>query len=73
MTAHRYVDALLRAEPPTGPSGAVCCYCQRWTYAPVEVRHIERPSGPGFTLFACPDDAVKLQHGLIPKGADQEA
>jgi hypothetical protein len=33
----------------------VCCRCQRESEAAVPVRDIERVSGPGFTLYACPD------------------
>lgn len=41
----------------------VCCRCRRATEAAVPVRDIPRPSGPGFTLYACPDCAH-----LIPPG-----
>ncbi|MEV0444554.1 hypothetical protein AB0I84_14320 [Streptomyces spectabilis] len=47
-------------------SVAVCCRCGRATLAPVEVRYIERASGPGVTLYACPDCAPRLMPGPLP-------
>ncbi|WP_338684809.1 hypothetical protein QD712_30200 [Streptomyces acidiscabies] len=44
----------LTGEPPAS-FGAHCCRCERWTLAPVICREIERMSGPGVTLYACPD------------------
>ena len=38
-------------------STAVCCRCERDTVAPVPVRYVERASGPGVTVYACPDRA----------------
>ncbi len=35
-------------------TGALCCHCRKWTSAPVEVRYVERTSGPGVALYACP-------------------
>lgn len=40
---------------PLVPSGALCCNCGRWSVAAVACRHIERMSGAGVTLYACPD------------------
>ncbi|BAU83092.1 hypothetical protein SLA_2159 [Streptomyces laurentii] len=48
------------------PSGAMCCRCKQWTYAPVEVGYHERPSGPGVTLYACPSHAVAMTPGPMP-------
>jgi hypothetical protein len=41
----------------------VCCQCQRATEAAVPVRDVERQSGAGWSLYACPD----CVH-LIPPG-----
>lgn len=43
-----------------------CCRCERMTAAPVEVHHIERTSGPGVTVYACPDCAPLLTRGPLP-------
>ncbi|MFD7646729.1 MULTISPECIES: hypothetical protein [Streptomyces] len=48
------------------PSGAPCCRCKRWTYAPVAVRWIPAASGPGHTLYACPSHAAGLIPGPLP-------
>lgn len=69
MTDARYIAALLSPEPAPEPSGASCVRCKRWTYAPVPVRYIERASGPGVTLYACPSHAVAL--GAGPTHADE--
>lgn len=45
---------------------AVCVLCERETFAPVAVRYIERASGPGETLYACPDCAPHLAPGPLP-------
>jgi hypothetical protein len=37
----------------------------RWTTAPVEVRHIERTSGPGATLYVCIEHAPDLMPGPL--------
>lgn len=66
MTAPKFIAALLRNEPPES-SGARCCRCKRWTYAPVPVRYIERQSGPGVTLYACPAHAVELWAWATPE------
>jgi len=47
-------------------SAAVCCRCKRLTFAPVAVRYVERVSGPGWTLYACPDCAPHLAPGPLP-------
>ncbi|MFE0425934.1 hypothetical protein [Streptomyces sp. NPDC058953] len=44
--------------PPPEPLTAVCCVCARTTTAPVEVAYIERASGPGRVVYACPEDAA---------------
>ncbi|WP_405793372.1 hypothetical protein [Streptomyces sp. NBC_01506] len=58
--------AALTAEPSPAPTGARCCRCRNWTYAPVAVRWIQRPSGTGTTLYACPSHAVALNAGPTP-------
>lgn len=59
--------AALTAEPSPAPTGARCCRCRNWTYAPVSVRWIERGSGgAGITLYACPTHAVALNAGPTP-------
>jgi hypothetical protein len=47
-------------------SAAVCCRCERLALAPVAVRYVERVSGPGRTLYACPDCAPLLTPGPLP-------
>ncbi len=47
-------------------SDAVCWKCGRLTLAPVAVRYVERASGPGVTLYACPDCAPRLTPGPLP-------
>lgn len=37
-------------DPPTR-----CCTCGHLTDAPTEVGYLERPSGPGFTQYVCPE------------------
>ncbi|AJC60162.1 hypothetical protein [Streptomyces sp. 769] len=49
-------------------SGAVCCRCGRPTLAPVAVRYVERASGPGVTVYACPDCAPRLTLGPSSAG-----
>ncbi|MFD9817287.1 hypothetical protein [Streptomyces sp. NPDC059080] len=44
---------------------AICCRCVRETTAPVAVRYIDRTSGPGVTLHACPDCAPHLIPGPL--------
>lgn len=39
---------------------ALCIECKTLTRAPIAVRWIQSASGPGTTLYACPDHAVKL-------------
>lgn len=43
-----------------------CCRCERITVTPVAVRHIERTSGPGVTLYACPDCAPHITPRPLP-------
>ncbi|MFJ7588408.1 hypothetical protein ACIQZO_13685 [Streptomyces sp. NPDC097617] len=52
----------LMSPPPTGDV-AVCIVCHEQTEAPVAVREIHSTSGPGTTLWACPDHAVQLGAG----------
>ncbi len=56
------MTAAEHTEPPAG-TRAVCCACGRYTSAAVPVRYVERPSGPGLTLYACPDCAPKITPG----------
>lgn len=45
---------------------ALCIRCHRNTTAPTPVRWIESTSGPGTTLYACPDHAPELGAGPTP-------
>lgn len=45
---------------------ALCVRCHRNTTAPIAVRWIESTSGPGTTLWACPDHAPELTPGPMP-------
>jgi len=45
---------------------AVCLLCTRETVAPVAVGYIERASGPGVTIYACPDHAPDFIPGPLP-------
>lgn len=45
---------------------AVCVLCKRETVAAVAVRHIERASGPGVTVYACPDCAPHVETAPLP-------
>lgn len=45
---------------------ALCCDCHRLTTAPIPVRWIPSTSGPGTTLYACPEHAAKLGAGPTP-------
>ncbi|MFJ6568908.1 hypothetical protein ACIQNU_15920 [Streptomyces sp. NPDC091292] len=56
----------LTAAPASHP-GALCCRCRKRTYAPVAVRYVERTSGSGVTLYACPSHAVALGAGPTPE------
>ncbi|MFD9477135.1 hypothetical protein [Streptomyces nojiriensis] len=55
----------LTTPPPLG-NVAVCVKCHRCTTAPVPVRRIESSSGPGATLWACPEHAEELTPGPLP-------
>jgi hypothetical protein len=46
---------------------AVCVVCKTLTRAPIPVRYIQSNSGPGTTLYACPEHAVKLGAGPTPE------
>lgn len=48
---------------------ALCIECKTVTRAPVPVRWIQSTSGPGTTLYACPDHAVTLGAGPTPDDA----
>ncbi|MFB6909155.1 hypothetical protein ACFCWB_33250 [Streptomyces bacillaris] len=45
---------------------ALCIECNTNTRAPVPVRWIESSSGPGTTLYACPDHVADLTPGPFP-------
>lgn len=45
---------------------AVCIVCHVRTEAPVAVREIHSTSGPGTTLWACPEHAPSLAPGPMP-------
>ncbi|MGW2425089.1 hypothetical protein ACWC0C_38610 [Streptomyces sp. NPDC001709] len=45
---------------------ALCVECKTLTRAPIPVRWIQSNSGPGTTLYACPEHAVKLGAGPTP-------
>lgn len=55
-------EALTSDIAPFG-FGAHCCRCGRWSPGAVAVRYIERASGPGVTLYACPEHAAELGAG----------
>ncbi|GGP40462.1 hypothetical protein [Streptomyces melanogenes] len=42
---------------------AVCCDCHGITRAPIPVRWIQSTSGPGTTLYVCPDCAPRYSPG----------
>lgn len=42
---------------------ALCIDCKTLTRAPIAVRWIQSTSGPGTTLYACPDHVPGLVHG----------
>ncbi|WP_327385699.1 hypothetical protein [Streptomyces sp. NBC_01207] len=48
--------------PPTGDV-AFCIVCHKTTTVPVPVREIHSSSGPGATLWACPEHAEELTPG----------
>ncbi|MER6527614.1 hypothetical protein [Streptomyces sp. NPDC001508] len=45
---------------------ALCIKCHTLTNVPVAVRWIQSNSGPGTTLYACPDHAAELGAGPTP-------
>ncbi|MFF1732873.1 hypothetical protein [Streptomyces sp. NPDC058247] len=55
----------LTSKPLTGDV-ALCVECHRLTTAPVAVRWIESASGPGTTLWACPEHATEVTPGPTP-------
>lgn len=57
-------DALF-APPPLGRV-ALCIACKTLTTVPVPVRYIESTSGPGTTLWACPEHAESVAPGPMP-------
>ncbi|THA58090.1 hypothetical protein E6P78_30710 [Streptomyces sp. A0958] len=52
---------------------APCIECKTVTRAPVPVRWIQSTSGPGTTLYACPEHAVKLGTGPRPPEGELRA
>ncbi|MFJ2407137.1 hypothetical protein ACIOUE_38220 [Streptomyces xanthochromogenes] len=60
MTAEELFPLVLPARV------ALCIECKTLTRAPIAVRWIQSTSGPGTTLYACPDHAVKLGAGPTP-------
>lgn len=44
---------------------AMCVKCHKVTKAPVPVRDIHSTSGPGTTLYACPEHAEELAPGPL--------
>lgn len=61
------VDGLTNPVPPA--LVVVCCGCGCLTGAPVEVRYVERASGPGAALYACPDCVHRYSPG--PQWGDE--
>ncbi len=57
-------DALTNELPAV--TVALCIGCNRQTSAPVPIRWIESVSGPGTTLYGCPDCVPKLAPGPLP-------
>lgn len=54
--------------PEVSPDpSANCCDCGRLTGAPIAVRHIGSASGPGTTLYACPECFPRLDGGPTPE------
>ncbi|MGW6389506.1 hypothetical protein ACWFR1_03165 [Streptomyces sp. NPDC055103] len=45
---------------------ALCVKCHTLTETPVPVRWIQSNSGPGTTLYACPDHWEELAPGPMP-------
>ncbi len=56
----------MTALRPTFGHVAVCVKCHMVTKDPVPVRWIERASGPGVTLYACPEHADELAPTALP-------
>lgn len=46
MTRAQFIAAM--TKPVSAPHGTVCSRCHHWTYAPIPVRHIPRPSHAAF-------------------------
>ncbi|MET8982570.1 hypothetical protein ABZX85_44035 [Streptomyces sp. NPDC004539] len=59
-------DAL--TSPPLTLFTAPCCRCERRTGAAVACRDIHHTSGPGITLYACPDCILTV--GVGPTSYD---
>ncbi|MFJ6573131.1 hypothetical protein ACIQNU_37555 [Streptomyces sp. NPDC091292] len=55
----------LTSEPAV--TVALCVECRTLTNAPVAVRWIHSDSGPGTTLYACPQHAMKQGAGPTPE------
>ncbi|MEV7278132.1 hypothetical protein [Streptomyces sp. NPDC093111] len=73
MTPARIVAALLGSTHAPELTGAMCSRCHHWTAAPVPVRYVERVSGPGVTLYACPSHAVAMIPGPMPGELERDA
>lgn len=52
---------------------ALCIVCRTNTRAPVQVRYIESTSGPGTSLWACPEHAASVTPGPVPGELDKPA
>ncbi|WP_445269076.1 hypothetical protein [Streptomyces sp. DSM 41634] len=60
MTADELFPVVLRGRV------ALCITCKQVTTAPVAVREIHSTSGPGTTLYACPEHAESVAPGPMP-------
>lgn len=64
-------DGLTNPTPTV--HAALCIKCHQLTKRPVAVRWIQSNSGPGTTLWACPEHAEELTPGPMPGELDQGA
>ncbi|MBW1603390.1 hypothetical protein JJV70_15020 [Streptomyces sp. JJ66] len=60
MSAQEWFPAVLAGHV------ALCVVCETYTRAPVPARWIPSASGPGTTLYACPEHATDLAPGPTP-------
>ncbi|MEV0275967.1 hypothetical protein AB0I22_06205 [Streptomyces sp. NPDC050610] len=58
-------EELFRPVPPAVV--ATCCVCRTLTSAPIAVRYIETASGPGHTLYVCPDHIYGVELGMTTR------